>query len=343
MTIDPVAAALQAAEAAAAQSTQVVLPPAPPGFQTVTAPGTPLGYTFVPLPAAPVAAAAAPVYHAPTVTQPSAASVATQVGARQPGRKLTMSSIQEERGTMVTDYYISVDENGIKVKFSDEDPKAILSNKIIPQMFGFIDFSAIAFGYGVRYQDHTGSITYARTYDGVKTTDGTNWTTAIATAKSVDPKNRGEYPFVDVIVELTQPAISLDGAVVLPAGVKVGFSTSPTVWKAWQTFYSQALQAGLIVENDLGEPSGEVDLILGFVAKSKDKNNWGVWKFAIDENPANLSTGGAAPAAPNTVEQPAAQTMAQPAAAPIAETVVQPAADPAAAPAGRRRARPATA
>jgi hypothetical protein len=307
MTQDLVLAALNAANAAAAHTTSVVLPPAPPGFETVVDATSPLGYTFRPIQL---------VVQQPAVNQVAAYNAATAVASpiRAAGRKLTMNTIQEERGTLATDYYISVDENGIKVKFSDEDPNAALSNKLITNLTGFIDFGSLAFGYGLRYEDHKGDLFYSRSYDGVVTQEGTAWETAIAQAKSADPSNKGEYPFVDVIVELTKPAVSIDGFTILPAGVKVGFSTSPTVWKVWQAFYFLCLKQGLITENAHGHPSGEVDLILGFISKSKGKNTWGVYKFDLlpDEAPVVQVQPVVAP-----VEAPVADTTAeQPAAAP---------------------------
>lgn len=269
-------------------------PPAPAQHVDTTSAGTSAGNAWTPPPQpapaqAPQAyAGSAPIppanptpiqYNVPVVAQVPANMVPAM--PRAAGKPISMERVAAEKSQMAIDYFLAISEHGITVKFRDEDPNVHLKNQIIPFMQGVIDFSEIQIFYGLRFERVKGQFTYYRTFDGVKDEAGVDWNLRIQEVKQFDPSSRGDYPGANVVVTLTQPAMSLTGQQVLPAGAKVGFSTAVTNWGAWKAFYNSCLAHRLVDETPDGQMSGDVEIRLGFVAKHNKGKNWGLFSFQI--------------------------------------------------------------
>lgn len=306
MTIDPVAAAIAAAKAAAnptvAQAPQPSVPPfaVPEGFtavqdqagqwmlvalQPVAAPVQaevlapevivqPTAY--VPPQAAPTPAYAAPVVH----TQNTAVAVAS---SRPAGVRVSIRELVEEKGSMSLDMFLSVDENGIKVKIPDGDPRAIFANNLVSSIKGTVDFAEIQPVYSIRYTKGANTV-YHRSLDRVVDDQGTRWDIRLAEAKQAEPAHKGDYPSVNFVFTVTEDVVSLQGNTVLQAGERVGFSTSVTNWAAFVSFFNKCIASGEVTEDEDGSASGKVPFQLGFLPKSGGKNTWGVFTFTREED-----------------------------------------------------------
>lgn len=300
MSIDPVAAAIAAAQAAAnpQAAPQASAPSAPPfgvpeGFTAVqdqagqwmlvalqpAAPApaaqpeiiVPQATAYVPPQATPTPAYSAPVAYA----QPTA--VAT-VGARPAGTRVSIRELVEEKGAMSLDMFLSVDENGIKVKIPDGDPRAIYSNNLVASIKGVVDFAEIQPVYSIRYTK-AGNTVYHRSLDRVVDDQGIRWDIRMQEAKQAEPAHKGDYPSVNFVFTVTEDVVSLQGNTVLKAGERVGFSTSVTNWGAFVSFFQKCLSYGDVTETETGETEGKVPFQLGYLPKAGGKNTWGVFTF----------------------------------------------------------------
>jgi hypothetical protein len=259
-----------------------VAPPAPTVAPVVEAYIAPTAQAYVAL-VEQAAPSVAPTYVTPAVIAQQSTAVAV-APTRAPGKAITMNDVATEKGTMVVDYFLSVDENGIKVKFRDDDPNFHLSTQLIHTLRGEANFSEIQVVKAIRYEKTKGSPTYLRSFDGVVSDSGISWEICKEEAKSYDKTFRGDYFSVNFCMTLTEEAISLQGQKILPVGARVGFSTSVTNWPAWQTLYNTCLNQGLIAENAEGFAFGEVEIEVSHAPKKNASgNNWGVFKFQVLE------------------------------------------------------------
>lgn len=127
-------------------------------------------------------------------------------------------------------------------------------------------------GFYVKHSIKTQSGEYYSCYDGTSCDRGGLFSDAVARVQRMEP-NQKVYAAADIIFVLAEDVKLKDKT--LPAGTKLGHTTSMSNWQNWAEFYRDVVKAGR-----LGE---EVDMILGFDAVTSKKNGktWGVLNFKL--------------------------------------------------------------
>lgn len=215
--------------------------------------------------AAAAAAKAATESAAPAQTGTSVANVPAQNMAMSapvaPGPKLTMDTLST--GQMVVDMWLKPKEYGLLV---GDKTKLFPKAKVVMDMtdgVGFIPKKGIKAGNPAQYKYTT---------DGVTCTSGGSWEAAVVQMKNLDSKAY-EYRTVDLPFELLED-ITVDGEILAKAGTKLGYTTSTTNWKAWEEFYTDVKNAGLLNEKVVVE--------LGYQRRENaNKNVWGIITFKL--------------------------------------------------------------
>lgn len=178
-----------------------------------------------------------------------------------PGPKLTMDTLST--GQMTVDLWLKPKEFGLLV---GDKPKLFPKARVEMDMTdgkGFIPKKGIKAGNPAKYWYTT---------DGVTCTSGGSWEQAVMNAKNLDPKAY-EYRTVDLPFTLLDDIVA-DGEVLASAGAKLGYTTSTTNWKAWEEFYSDVKNAGLLGERVVVE--------LGYQRRENaNKNVWGIITFKL--------------------------------------------------------------
>ena len=178
-----------------------------------------------------------------------------------PGPKLTMDTLST--GQMVVDMWIKPKEFGLLV---GDKAKLFPKAKVVMDMtdgVGFIPKKGIKAGNPANYKYTT---------DGVTCTSGGSWEAAVVGMKNIDAKAY-EYRCVDLPFELLEDIVA-EGEVLAKAGTKLGYTTSTTNWKAWEEFYTEVKNAGLLNEKVVVE--------LGYQRRENaNKNVWGIVTFKL--------------------------------------------------------------
>lgn len=191
-----------------------------------------------------------------TVTQ---GAVSTAVVA--PGKKLSMDTVMT--GQLNVDAWLKPKEFGLLVGDNSELFKNCVVSIEMKDGSGFVVKKGIKAGNPAQY---------FYTTDGVTCVSGGSWEAAVAKAKSIQPAAY-EYRCVDLPFTLVEDII-VDGKTLAKAGMKLGYTTSTTNWKAWEAFYQECLQAGYDGET--------VRVKLGFERReNKSGNKWGIMTFEL--------------------------------------------------------------
>ncbi|MGO4302177.1 hypothetical protein [Cupriavidus sp. RAF12] len=209
---------------------------------------------------------------AQVAADPGAASTSTDVAVvsqqggavgmpAAPAVPMTMESLMS--GGISVDIWLKVKEFGLVVG----DAQGVIPTiKVILDMTegtGFVPKLSIKAGNPAQYWS---------TYDGANSDKGGSWTDAQNKARSIDPRAT-PYRSVDVPMVAVEDVL-VNGKVAAAKGKKLGYSTSTTNWREWETFYKDVVQKGL-----LGK---QVEVEVGFKPmQNKAGNNWGVMTWTV--------------------------------------------------------------
>ena len=160
--------------------------------------------------------------------------------------------------------WLKVNEYGLTVGTDKTILSEIKASVLLVQDEGFYLKHSIKYGNPAQYFS---------SYDGVTCDRGGLFSEAVAKARRVDPK-ANPYPAADIIFVLREEVKLKDKT--LPAGTKLGHTTSTSNWQDFGEFIREATQAGLIGQ--------EVNIKLTSEAVTGKKNGytWGILKFALD-------------------------------------------------------------
>jgi hypothetical protein len=210
------------------------------------------------------AAAAAPQTSQAPATIPTQEIAA--VGPASTPVALSMESMSQ--GSMSVDNWFKVKEDGLKIG----DMAGLLES-----VEAVIDMTA-GRGFILKYGVKNGNpAQYAYTVDLANANGGGTWAAAQARIQALNPSTpAAPYRCVDLPFRLTQDVTKVTGAgkaavttVIAKAGDMIGYTTSTTNWKNWETFYKDVDKAGLMGQ--------EVRVKLTAQARTnKAGNNWGV-------------------------------------------------------------------
>lgn len=179
----------------------------------------------------------------------------------QKGPALTMDDLAI--GSISVDAWFKPKEFGLLI---GDKPNLFKTAKVALDMttgMGFIPKRGIKGGNPAQYKYTT---------DGVTCVTGGSWQAAQAQIRALDPK-AAEYRCVDLPFTLLETIVS-DGVTVAEAGMRLGYTTSTTNWKAWEAFYQECVKKGLLDKR--------VELMVGSERRTNPKGNvWGTMTLAL--------------------------------------------------------------
>lgn len=212
-----------------------------------------------------------PVEQAIAQAQAQANQLATQAQAQVPqtavatpvnaGAFAAPSMASLMASGFAVDQFLKITDAGILMKKDATAKEAQDKIRVVIDMkegFGFKPLWTASYGTPVQYIE---------SFDGVNTTKGESFATAIATARAVDHKVN-PYQTVKIGMKL------LANAGGVTAGTSLGLSLTRTGLTPWQQFYQAVAQAGL-----LGQ---EVEVEVSYkVGKKQGFRDWGVPVFTL--------------------------------------------------------------
>lgn len=163
---------------------------------------------------------------------------------------------------MVEDWF-KVNEYGITIGADRTLIKSVKVQIDMTEQQGFYVKHSIKFGNPAQYFS---------SYDGTTCDRGGLWSDAVVKAQRADAKAM-PFPAADIILILAEDVKLKDKT--LPAGTKIGHTTSTSNWQDWAEFYREVSKAGQL--------GGLVDVTLSSEAVTGKKNGytWGIMKFKL--------------------------------------------------------------
>jgi len=207
--------------------------------------------------AASAAAAASQTANNTTQVPAVTGQTSTEVGMpAMAGAALSMETIGS--GGMSVDKWLKVKEMGLMI---GED------KTLFDEIKGMLDMTD-GVGFMVKYSIKAGNpAKYESSYDGQVTTSGRPWAQVCKEFFAMDGKAT-PYRAVDLPFTVLETLKNKKGEVLIEENQRLGYSTSTTNWGLWEAFYREVSRAGL-----LGQ---KVEVVIGFQARAKNNNNWGV-------------------------------------------------------------------
>lgn len=208
-----------------------------------------------------VEAAKAATANVPMTAPPTAGTAV----ASMPARGTPVSLQDMVTGSTAVDLYAKVSKTGIQL---GENPK-FLCDEFIAEL----NLADVVAFYGVRFGAGS-STTYKRSLDRVtEQQTGRAWATIVAEAQQIDPKCKGDYQGADIPLKLVDQVDGGKNADPIEAGKIVGYTTSITGFKPFQSFAQQMYKAGL----------GDVPLKVKVSHKYENRNGneWGILLFEL--------------------------------------------------------------
>lgn len=128
-------------------------------------------------------------------------------------------------------------------------------------------------GYYVKHSIKFGNpAQYFSSYDGTTCDRGGLWSDAVVKAQRADPK-ANPFPAADIIFILDQDVKLKDKTI--PAGTKLGHTTSTSNWQDWAEFYREVVKA------DLANTEVAATISTEAVTGKKNGYTWGIMKFRL--------------------------------------------------------------
>lgn len=194
---------------------------------------------------------------APTATDVAVVNTSTAVAMPSTGKKLTMDDLAT--GTMAVDDFLKVSQYGLLVGKEAKKPVETFKAKLkMVEGVGYVPNLTIKFGQN--------PVNYVKTYDEAKTLNGKSWQAELERISRID-SNAKPYPAADIALTL------LEDAGAMKAGQCIGHTTATTSFKHFKKLVEEVREAGLTGK--------EVEVEVGYEARSKNNNNWGELKFKL--------------------------------------------------------------
>lgn len=218
---------------------------------------------------------------APTVYQPKPGDI---VQHQPKGHKLSVSTMTMTGGNSqnVDNFIKGSEKHGLVVNFAKDDPRrAQLGNLALQPIVLLVDYSTdVLPKYSLRV-NVANSVKFYHSFDRVYMSDGvTPWDQMVNQAKSRDTNCKGDYPSVDFSGTLIEPLRTQSGIEVLPAGKRVGFSTSVMNWKEYEQMHAALVAADLVEEYDDNSMEGKVVVRVGhYVKTNRGGIDYGAFTF----------------------------------------------------------------
>jgi hypothetical protein len=176
-------------------------------------------------------------------------------------------------GGIRPDKWLQVKDAGIRI---DRDDKGYIT-----EFTGDLDLGEVLLFWGARAEFAGNNVQYTKSYDGVTTTKGENFNQVLADFKANSMKNADPYRGADIQVELTEDVVQ--GKATIPAGTKVGYSTSITGFAPFQSFLASMVKQGKARSGPGGTIVGEVVRVkvTHEVRTNKANQDYGILQFAL--------------------------------------------------------------
>lgn len=174
-------------------------------------------------------------------------------------------------GGINPDKWIQVKDTGLKL---DKNEKAT-----IDQFEGDIDFSQVKLFVGLRIALPGNKYEYIKSYDGrTEAKTGQNWNAAVAEANARAVAPNSTYRGADILIVPSKDI--KQGGTTIPAGTKLGYTTSITGFAPFQTLLAQLVNDGDVQVGANDTLSGTVTVKVTHETKKNADYEWGVLNFA---------------------------------------------------------------
>lgn len=173
-------------------------------------------------------------------------------------------------GGINPDKWLQVKDTGLKLDKNDKNT--------FDEFTGEVDFSKVKMFVGLRISLPGSKYEYIKSYDGrTEAKTGQNWNVAVAEANARAQSPSTTYRGADILV-VTDKVIE-QGSAKIPAGTKVGYTTSITGFAPFQSLLQTLVEAGDVSVGAGDRLSGTVTLKLSHEAKKNADYEWGVVNF----------------------------------------------------------------
>lgn len=173
-------------------------------------------------------------------------------------------------GGIAPDKWIQVKDTGMKL---DKNEKAT-----IDQFEGVIDFASVKLFQGLRVALPGNKYEYIKTYDGrTEAKTGQNWAAAVADANARAAQPNTPYRGADILIVLEKDV--KQGGTTIPAGTKLGYTTSITGFGAFQSFLAGLVEANKVTVGAGDTLSGSVPTKVVHETKKNADYEWGILTF----------------------------------------------------------------
>lgn len=173
-------------------------------------------------------------------------------------------------GGIAPDKWIQVKDTGFRL---DKNVKELLDKVTVD-----VDFANVKLFQGLRVALPGNKYEYIKTYDGrTEAKTGQNWGAAVADANNRAVSANSPYRGADIL--MTLPESVKQGKTEIPAGTKLGYTTSITGFSAFQSFLASLIEAGDVTVSPSETLSGQVRLNVLHESKSNADYEWGILTF----------------------------------------------------------------
>jgi len=196
----------------------------------------------------------------------------TQGGALAPAGGAVDMSLGSflKSGGISPDKWIQVKDTGMKL---DKNEKATIES-----FEGEIDFSNVKLFQGLRVALPGNKYEYIKTYDGkTESRSGQNWNAAVAEANNRAVSPNAPYRGADILIVNTKAV--KQGGTTIPAGTKLGYTTSITGFGAFQAYLAGLVDTGDVELVASDRLSGVVATKVVHETKKNADYEWGILTF----------------------------------------------------------------
>lgn len=173
-------------------------------------------------------------------------------------------------GGINPDKWVQVKDTGLKL---EKNEKATIES-----FEGDLDFANVKLFQGLRINLPGGKYEYIKTYDGrTEAKTGQNWAAAVADGNNRAQTPNTPYRGADILITLTED--TKQGSTTIPAGTKVGYTTSITGFGAFQSFLVEQVNGGAVQVGANDSLSGVVHTKVVHETKKNTDYEWGILTF----------------------------------------------------------------
>lgn len=173
-------------------------------------------------------------------------------------------------GGINPDKWLQVKDTGLKI---DKNEKQTFDD-----FTGEIDFSKVKMFVGLRISLPGSKYEYIKTYDGrTEAKTGQSWGVAVAEANARAQSPSTTYRGADILVTLDKDV--KQGSTTIPAGTKIGYTTSITGFAPFQSLLETLIANSDVTVGAGDRLSGIVNVKLTHEAKKNADYEWGIVNF----------------------------------------------------------------